>query len=363
MWHRVGRRVFLSCRLFALAAATVGAAAFADSTAWSDPYDLSGKFMPGVNLAGAGFGQLKRPDGSPAVHGEDYVYPVPRYSPGYNPGYFLDRGMRVFRLSFLWERLEPALGQSFDEKEFSRLKETVADLTGRGAWVILDLHNYARYNGVRIGEGGFGSRQLASTWSRLATAFRGNEKVLLGLMNEPYDVSTAVWVDAANAAIAAIRETGSRHTILVAGNGYSTAQRWYETQPGGSNANALLAIRDPLNRVVYEAHTYLDPSSGGSGSDCVSTQIGVERLAPFTRWLREHKKKGFLGEFGAGSSPVCLAALGNMARYLDANRDVYLGWAYWAAGPKWPSDWMFLIEPREGKDAPQMSALIPHRGM
>jgi endoglucanase len=48
--------------------------------------------------------------------------------------------------------------------------------------------------------------------------------------------------------------------------------------------------------------------------------------------------------------------LGSMER----NHDVWLGWAWWAAGSRW-GDYMFTIEPkRDGTERSQMAWLRPH---
>jgi endoglucanase len=35
----------------------------------------------------------------------------------------------------------------------------------------------------------------------------------------------------------------------------------------------------------------------------------------------------------------------DICREMNANQDVWLGWAAWAGGPRWPPDDMFNLEP------------------
>jgi endoglucanase len=49
-------------------------------------------------------------------------------------------------------------------------------------------------------------------------------------------------------------------------------------------------------------HQYLDTDGSGTSATCVSSTIGAERLQAATQWLQQNKKKGFLGEIGAGSN-------------------------------------------------------------
>ena len=76
-----------------------------------------------------------------------------------------------------------------------------------------------------------------------------------------------------------------------------------------------------------------------------------------TEWLRKRKKKGFLGEFGAGPDAQCQAGLDAMLKHMADNSDVWLGWTYWAAGAWWPPTYALSIQPIAGKTAPQMTTL------
>ena len=330
------------------------------SGANADDDPLHRIYLQGVNLATAGFGGDRIGKTSPiGKFGYDYTYPVERFSPGYtSPAYFVGAGMNVFRLSVLWERLQPKLGAPLNDREVGRLLTTAQDLAHLGAWVIVDVHNYARYRGDVIGSPDVPVSALADLWGRLAPRLAGEDHVILDLMNEPHDISTAVWVAAANAAIAAIRAQGARNIILVAGNGWSAAHKWYDPMPGGSNAEELLKIVDPLKRIVFEAHLYFDGNSSGTSPECVSETIGAERLQPFARWLTENHKLGFVGEFGAGTSNTCLAVLAGIVRSMNERSDIFIGWTYWGAGPWWPRDYFTLLEPQNG-DVPQMRTLRP----
>ena len=48
-----------------------------------------------------------------------------------------------------------------------------------------------------------------------------------------------------------------------------------------------------------------------------------------------------------------------MLSYLDQNSGVWLGWTYWAAGPRW-GEYLFTLEPSGGADRPQMAILEKH---
>ncbi|WP_437728133.1 glycoside hydrolase family 5 protein [Sorangium sp. So ce861] len=316
--------------------------------------------LRGISLAGAEFGVDAFGKGNlPGTPGVHYNYPDPAFSKGYTSAdYFIAKGMNTFRVPFRWERLQPARNQPLNAAELNRLTTTVNNLTAKGAYVVLDVHNYARY-GTGVVGAEIPIADFAEFWGRVAVEFKGNAKVVFALMNEPHDMPTETWIEAANAAIVSIRAAGATNLILVPGNGWSGAHSFNATFYGTSNAEALLKITDPKGYVAFEVHQHLDEDSSGKSPTCVSETVGVERLQVFTEWLRKHRKKGFLGEFSGGPSAVCLKAIANVVVYLEQNKDVYVGWTYWAAGPSWKS-YFTSLEPRDGADTPQMISLQAH---
>ncbi len=313
----------------------------------------------GVNMAGAEFAVDPSGNGSlPGTFGSSYTYPDAKYVSGYNsPSYFVGKGMTTFRLPFRWERLQPTRNAAFNAAELTRFTTTVDDLLATGAAVVIDPHNYARYGTALIGSAAVPDADFADFWGRLALLYRNNPRVIFDIMNEPHDISTEQWVSAANAAIAAIRATGANNLIIVPGNGWDGAFTWSDSWYGTPNSTAMLKIKDPGNNYAYEAHQYLDGNASGTGTDCSSSTIGSQRLAGFTSWLKANGKRGFLGEFGGGRGAVCLAALDDMLKHLEANSSVWLGWTFWAAGPWWGSD---MLEPVNGQDDVRLTMMLPH---
>jgi endoglucanase len=305
--------------------------------------------LRGIHLAGGEFGAAL-----PGVEGVDYTWPTAD-----EIDYFIDRGMTVFRLGFTWERLQPSVRGELEAAYFEKLDALVRHATANGAHVILDPHNFARYYGKPIGSGAVDDSVFADLWRRLALVYAGNANVIFNLVNEPHDLPTEQWVSAANAAIAAIREAGAKNVIHVPGNGYTSAFAWASNDYGTPNAVALLNIVDPEDNIVFEAHQYLDATSGGESKTCVSKTIGSERVAPFVSWLRANHKKGFIGELGGANNPTCNAAVENMLQSIEDSADVLTGWVWWAAGPDW-GDYFLSLEPLDGKDRPQMKLLAPH---
>ncbi len=331
----------LSSSLVALSALTVNSSRCAAAPVYT-----------GVNLAGAEF----TPNQLPGNYNGHYTYPTQG-----EINYFTGKGANTFRLPFLWERLQRSLNGDFYASELARVQQFVDNATSRGAYVVLDPHNYARYQGAVIGSAAVPNAAFSDFWSRLASAFKTNDHVIFGLMNEPNNMpSTEQWVTSANSAIASIRATGATNLILVPGNAWSGGHSWNENWYGTPNAVAMLNVVDPLDNYAYEIHQYLDPSTGGSAEEPARASIGVERLSGVTQWLKTHNRHGFLGEFGVPRTPLSYQALDNMLDFIDLNDDVWLGWTYWAAGPWW-GEYHFTVEPTStGQDRPQMAVLQQH---
>jgi len=305
--------------------------------------------LTGINISGAEFNS----DNLPGVHGRNYIYP--KLS---TIQYFAAKGMNVIRLPLAWERLQHQLTAKIDEIEMRRV-DAVVNIAGKnGMKIIIDVHNYARYFGAVVGSPSLPISALGDLWRQIAARYNGNDLVIFGLMNEPHEISTETWLEAANIAIAEIRRMGARNLILVPGNDWSSARRWSSTHYGTPNSIAMLNVVDPGRNNVFEVHQYFDRDYSGMHRECQHVDVGVESLAEFTRWARANSKQGFLGEFGMGADPNCLEVLDRVLKFMADNNDVWLGWTYWAAGALWPRDYFTNLEPHNGQDPPPQMSVI-----
>lgn len=329
----------------------------------------------GVNLAGAEFGESNLP----GTYDTDYIYPTSA-----EVDYYMSKGMNTFRLPFRWERLQLALFAAFDAAELNRMDTFVDYATAKGAYVIIDPHNFQRYypdpaDHQKSEQGLIGTEAVPDTafadlWGKIADHYKGNSRIIFGLMNEPNTMATAQLVASENAAIAAIRAAGAKNLILVSGNQWSGAWAWSGTWYNGPNSEYMLDIVDPENNFAFEVHQYMDDNSSGGSSNITDNDpmTGVTRLTDFTGWLKEHNLKGFLGEFAVANSRIGTEAddvgdevINNMLGYMEENSDVWLGWAWWAGGPWW-GEYQFTLEPTnlgqpdQGPDRAAMAVLQPY---
>lgn len=309
-------------------------------------------WVGGVNLAGAEFagGTI------PGVYGMTYIYPSTAHV-----DHFIDAGMRVFRIPFRWRRIQPTASGPLDMAELGRLRALTSHITGRGAYVVLDPHDYARREGAFVGSPELPNAVLADLWTRLAREFSADSHVWFGLMNEPNGLPATQWLGAANASIAAIRTAGATNLILVPGVRWTGAHSWLSGGEG-SNAAVMSGVVDPADHFAFELHQYLDSDSSGTREEgeCVRASVGRDRLVAATDWMRMHGYRAFLGEFAGGNTETCRAAITEMLAYMQTNDDVWFGYTWWAAGPWW-GPYMFSLAPRaDGSDAPQQAWLTPY---
>ena len=276
-------------------------------------------------------------------------------------------GFQSVRMPFRWERIQPVLGGPLSPDGIQALRHQLSLARSAGLGVMLDLHNYGRYSveqdgkrrELQLGESApdgstLGASELADCWARLSRAFRGQPNLVgYGLMNEPHDLSKGAWVEASALAAKAIREGGDSTRLYVAGDRWSSAAHWERVNPSSP------WIEDPLNKVSYEAHCYLDQDGSGEYMLDFQEELSFDpnlpsraatRLKPFLRWLEENHAEGFLGEFAVpANDPRWLPLLRDLITRMDA---AGVPTAWWAAGEHW-GDYPLALQPRRRRDAPQ----------
>ena len=239
-----------------------------------------------------GRGRVSTAAGNPAAYARDYIYPAA------NEIALMKRlGLKLMRVPFLWERVQPKALAPLDAAELGRLDEVVhlADLAG--LTVVLDVHNYGTYHGVSLDRPEAPKGALPDLWKRLAQHYGGDGNVVFGLMNEPKDIDTDAWAAIAAATLASIRATGARNIVLVPGTHWDGAHSWLAGAPH-SNADALLPLAHDDPRVVFEVHQYFDDNFSGTGPTCGAAAKIPPILARVGVWARVNHVRMMLGEFG-----------------------------------------------------------------
>ena len=230
-------------------------------------------YRRGINVSGAeAIDRSVFSNRRPGVYNEDYWYASQQ-----SMNYLAGRRVKVIRLPFRWERIQPVPGGQLRSGELRQLKAAVGRARTAGLKVILDVHNYAGYRVDRgrgpvrlaLGSSSLPADKFFDLWGRLSNQFKGNPAVLAyDLMNEPFNdggipsaghgSSAKAWEAYTQRCLTRIRRNGDRKLIMVPM--YSGMGKVSRTHPSRW-------IRDPARHHMYTAHQYFDtyrgPGTGG----------------------------------------------------------------------------------------------------
>ena len=279
--------------------------------------------------------------------------------------YYSGKGLKLIRLPFLWEYVQPTLGGSLNASYLAEMDGVIAAAASYNMSVMIDMHNYCRYpyNGsVITSSGGPTQAQYNYVWTLLATHYVGNTTVWgYDIMNEPNTLGGANWFNIAQGAITAIRGVDTQHTIVVEGDNWSQGNSWTTYN------NNLYTLSDPSKNLVFEAHQYFDNNQSGAYSNNTmagngrTVTSGVTLITPFVNWVKTNNVRGMVGEYAVPNNADATnwnTLLYNFLQYLQNN--CVLG-TYWGGGPGWnSSNCNDCVEPLSNftVDQPMMPTLV-----
>lgn len=287
----------------------------------------SGVQYAGVNIAGLDFGcgtDGTCNSGSRLPPGQDGLDQMNHF--------VKDDGLNTFRIPVGWQFLvDDKVGGTLSSANWAVYDEQIQNcLTAGAALCIIDIHNYARWNGQIVGQGGPTDADFASLWSQIATKYKSNDKIAFGIMNEPHDVTIDTWATTVQAAVTAIRKAGAtKNKLLLPGNEWTHASALIDN---GSAAalNKITNLDGTTDNLIFDVHQYLD--SDGSGTHTTCTTNNVAAFTTLGDWLRTNKRQAILTETGGSDDASCLTMLCEQFDALNKYSDVYLGWTGWSAG-------------------------------
>ncbi|KAK0104136.1 Endoglucanase EG-II [Cadophora gregata f. sp. sojae] len=270
----------------------------------------------GVNIAGFDFGC--------ATNGAQTLYSVqpPLSSLGGPDGigqishFIRDDHMNIFRLPVGWQYLvNNNLGGLLDSTNFGKYDQLVQGCLASGATCIVDIHNYARWNGGVIGQDGPTEDQFVNLWTQLVGKYKGSDRVVFGLMNEPHDIDIGRWAVTVQAVVTAIRNAGATgQMLLLPGNDWTSAGAFISN---GSGA-ALIKVTNPdgsTTGLIFDVHKYLDSDNSGTHSECVTDNVSGA-FQPLATWLRTNKRQAMLTETGGGNVASCVQYMCSQVAFL-----------------------------------------------
>jgi endoglucanase len=267
--------------------------------------------LAGVNIAGYDFGM--------AITGtQDQSQIIDEASDGTSQmQHFANQdGFNMFRLPAGWQFLTAnQLGGNLDSNNFGKYDRLVQGCLATGAYCIVDIHNYARWNGAVIGQGGPTDAQFVALWTSLATKYKSQSKVIFGVMNEPHDLTISTWAATVQKVVTAIRNAGATsQMILLPGTDFTSAANFISNGSGG----ALIKVTNPdgsTTNLIFDVHKYLDSDNSGTHTECVTNNID-SAFSPLATWLRQNNRQAILSETGGGNTQSCNQYLCQQLAYL-----------------------------------------------
>lgn len=272
--------------------------------------------------------------------------------------YLFNEGIRVVRLDFRWENLQPTLNAAFDSAELGRMTAMFNACKSVGLYFIPDCHNYGHrkttqsgaQSGPSIGDAGVPLSAWQDFWRRFVSAFGPNDHLLgYEIMNEPvFMTGGATQSHAADqAAVAAIRETDTTRYIWVDGYQWAHVDNWPANNTvGGSTApwiddnDRVDATGAPLLR--YAAHHYFDTDSDSDYADLPEPNVAgpgeltlsrmLRHLKEYTDWLDQYGVRGAITEVGWPDTTLWNQ---HAQQWFDACDAKDLDVLVWATGSAW----------------------------
>eukprot|EP00040_Diaphanoeca_grandis_P022799 m.123178 g.123178 ORF g.123178 m.123178 type:complete len:744 (+) comp28970_c2_seq1:134-2365(+) len=334
-----------------------------------------GKVTVGINLSGL-------EEGSKIPGRANYDYAVPSAAEW---EYFASRGIKLVRLPFRWERIQPNVSGALDPGYLALVKTQLQMAANNSMSVVLDCHNFGKAYGHQLNNGTLTPAQFGDLWSRLATEFVGVQSIIgYDIMNEPNHMpTTTAWPEAAQVAINAIRKVDTTTPLYIEGNNWSGAQNWSENNPTLHTLTDKLCTNKRFVQtqqqqgcIVWSSHCYLDRDSSGTHFNWtaeveagVTVNTGTDRLKDFASWLQQHKfTHAHIGELGAGRDNVGWLESLNNSMTLMAQQNWEL--TYWSAGPWFSGGYPYDVDAqtvvvngtKAQRDSIQMAVLSQHAG-
>lgn len=262
---------------------------------------------------------------------------------------YIDKGFRAFRIPFRGK-------QASDPKVIAKIKAAADTAAARGAYVILDRHDYGNTFDVAG----------ANWWVGVMKNFPNTKHVLVDTMNEPKtgrsydkDSSGKSYGTDVNDGIAAFRKAGMKHVLLIEWRGWAGLQVFSkneaDSKPCGSAACSLDragGLKDPLGRTILSGHRYPDSNGSGTNATCVSNTTAGKLIGNADAAAQARGLKIWIGEFAFGNargvSGACKAIGADLVKYMRARPKTYVGVSWWGGGNGWKEDYHYKVEPKKG---------------
>lgn len=283
-----------------------------------------------MNLAGLEFG-----DGKTGTEGTNYTKnSVSDYQ------YCRRKNYKIVRVPFTWERLQPTLNGALNTTYLGYINENITWAQENGLQVLLDIHNYGKYNDNPIKSAEVPQSAYLDFLDKIAQEWAGNETVWgIDIMNEPNGMvvatntsnyQTSDWTTIAQAGINQLRSSGFTQAIVICGDNWSGVDG-FESNYGVNPTPWWTG-----DNIYYSFHHYFDDNNAGvydNGEDKVPTTSAdyhIAKMKHLLEWAKRNNIKLVIGEVGIPIGSVWHQYLEKWLTLCDQYKDVYI--FYWAIG-------------------------------
>ena len=294
----------------------------------------------GVNIEGLQFGDTV----IPGTVGTNYFAP---FTADIDVHY--NNGARIFRIPFLWERMQVTLGGAIDTGYFNLLKTATDYILSKSSdtTVIWDCHNYSARNiggtKYQIGTTEVPLTDFVGFWKKLGLLGNYSQRIHYCLMNEPIQSNAVTWAGYMQTLVNELRENNVANTLQISGISYTSVARWYAS----GSAEAFKNFNDPMQNYVFEAHAYFDldqdGSSAGNNVFAQYAHYGYESVKLLTEWARRYGHKIHIGETATADHALSKTNMINFIDFVRNNQDVYSGVTFLGGTQSWTGGYPFKL--------------------
>ncbi|MBC8139937.1 MAG: cellulase family glycosylhydrolase [Armatimonadetes bacterium] len=197
------------------------------------------------------------------------------------------------------------MGYGADSKEYRKaIDSVIRKATARNCYVIIDLHwSDAGKWGENHGQHNMPDDNTAIAWANIATRYKNNPNVLLGIYNEPHDIEWSLWLNGGmvtndkstdgkltgidyhtpgiQSLINTVRRTGAGNIIVIGGIGYAGELTGVVKKPSEGGYRPFdpgvggKKQPNPKQNILYDVHIYPFSYSDWDGRVTVAAKVGL----------------------------------------------------------------------------------------
>jgi endoglucanase len=268
-------------------------------------------------------------------------------------------GFNSVRVPTRWTghaQLEPPY--TIDKAFFERVDWVIQQALKRSLNVIVNMHHYDEIMESPVGN----QERFLAIWEQIARRYQDQpDQVYFELLNEPNGTLGATsWNKFAAEAIAVVRKTNPRRTIIIGPGDWNAVPSLYGLDLPEAERNLIVTVHYYLPfQFTHQGAEWVQDSTTWLGTTWTGTPEQKKAITDdfdfALQWSQLHRRPIFLGEFGVYSK-ADMDSRRRWTNFVARQAEAHgFGWAYWEFGAG------FGVYDREKKAwiEPILKSLIP----